>query len=167
MIFSFRWNVVINQLSRPSTLCSISAFIIAVILLIFLIMDTMQYWTEQVSSKIASVTRLFFSQKKTNPSYRKKQHKQRQQQSYAVIQWDCVYQPLLTATQVNTKPFWRFYVKFGFNLYSVVERNSPRSKEWLILYTTLVIHLLLFSWRVAIEVLMLKYQSLTSNTIIS
>ena len=54
-------------------------------------MDTMQYWTEQVGGWVVfGCSKFLFSQKKTNPSYRKKQHKQRQQQSYAAIQWGCV-----------------------------------------------------------------------------
>ena len=35
-------------------------------------MDTMQYWTEQVSSKIASVTRLYFQPKENKPELQKK-----------------------------------------------------------------------------------------------
>ena len=47
--FYLRWTLITEKVNRSSTLCSISAFIISVILAVYLILDYIQYLIIQVS----------------------------------------------------------------------------------------------------------------------
>ena len=101
-LFYFRWSIITDQLSRPSTLCSISAFIFAVVLLIYLIMDYIQYLYIQVSMFFTcELINISLSEKKTHLTQETKQHREIQLQFYAVIQSDYRLLRLLTVIQVS------------------------------------------------------------------
>ena len=51
LTFYLRWTLITEKVNRSSTLCSISAFIISVILAVYLILDYIQYLIIQVSLK--------------------------------------------------------------------------------------------------------------------
>ena len=126
-----KWSIITDHLSRPSSLCSISAFTFAVILLIYLIIDYEQY--------------LCIQPKKDPPELGKK-----------TTQED-------TTTVLCCHAFGLCLAAFGY-CYAVVERTTSQRKEWLILYTTLVIHICLFIGRVTLEYLLLDYQSLLNQS---